>query len=33
MAQYGHFLAFETLDEVSEGLARRLHADTHGFAD
>ena len=33
MAQYGYFPPFETLDEVSEGLARRLHADTHGFAD
>ena len=33
MAQYGHFPPFETLDEIPEGLARRLHADTHGFAD
>ena len=33
MAQYGHFPSFEALDEIPEGLARRLHADTHGFAD
>jgi len=32
MAQYGHFPPLETFDEVPEGHARRLHADTHGFA-